>query len=333
MKDNKLRGVNLGGWLVLEKWITPSLFKTRQASDEYGLCLELGQRKEDVLRVHHESFITADDFRWIASHGLNSVRIPVGYGIFGDIEPYVDTIERLDWAMEQAAANNLQVLIDLHMLPGLANDWNRQHTQGKNKWVDAQNVVLSVNTLKRLAERYSMHESLWGIGVLNESLWDVPKKALGEYYSAAYSEIREHCDERIAVLYHDNWRPAEYSRLFTGVHSRALMMDMHLYQVFAEEDKNLSVEEHIEKATGWRHLIRRVQHDIPIIIGEWSGRLNEESLRGLSEIERNAAETSYMLAQQSAFEEATAWFYWTYKTEGKDMWNYKYVVEQEFASI
>ena len=25
--NHKLRGVNLGGWLVLEKWITPSLFE------------------------------------------------------------------------------------------------------------------------------------------------------------------------------------------------------------------------------------------------------------------------------------------------------------------
>ena len=25
--DNKIRGVNLGGWLVLEPWITPSIFE------------------------------------------------------------------------------------------------------------------------------------------------------------------------------------------------------------------------------------------------------------------------------------------------------------------
>jgi hypothetical protein len=25
--ENTLRGVNLGGWLVLERWMTPTLFK------------------------------------------------------------------------------------------------------------------------------------------------------------------------------------------------------------------------------------------------------------------------------------------------------------------
>ena len=31
----KLRGVNLGGWLVLEKWITPSLFEGLEAGVKF----------------------------------------------------------------------------------------------------------------------------------------------------------------------------------------------------------------------------------------------------------------------------------------------------------
>ena len=30
----RLRGVNLGGWLVLEKWMTASLFDGLEATDE-----------------------------------------------------------------------------------------------------------------------------------------------------------------------------------------------------------------------------------------------------------------------------------------------------------
>lgn len=32
-QGKKLRGVNLGGWLLLEKWITPSLFDGLDATD------------------------------------------------------------------------------------------------------------------------------------------------------------------------------------------------------------------------------------------------------------------------------------------------------------
>ena len=32
-KGKKVRGVNLGGWLVLEKWMTPSIFEGLNAVD------------------------------------------------------------------------------------------------------------------------------------------------------------------------------------------------------------------------------------------------------------------------------------------------------------
>ena len=43
-RAKKLRGVNLGGWLVLEKWMTPSLFAGLQAEDETAWCLEMAER-------------------------------------------------------------------------------------------------------------------------------------------------------------------------------------------------------------------------------------------------------------------------------------------------
>lgn len=49
----KLRGVNLGGWLVLEKWITPSLFAGLRATDETSYCVELGEA-EGTRRLHHQ---------------------------------------------------------------------------------------------------------------------------------------------------------------------------------------------------------------------------------------------------------------------------------------
>jgi glucan 1,3-beta-glucosidase len=37
----KIRGVNLGNWLVLEKWMHPPLFHGVDAEDETDLCLLL----------------------------------------------------------------------------------------------------------------------------------------------------------------------------------------------------------------------------------------------------------------------------------------------------
>jgi glucan 1,3-beta-glucosidase len=38
-----LKGVNLGNWLVLEKWMSPQLFAGTSAEDELHLCSELSE--------------------------------------------------------------------------------------------------------------------------------------------------------------------------------------------------------------------------------------------------------------------------------------------------
>ncbi|MGZ8190099.1 MAG: hypothetical protein ACXWTS_02595 [Methylococcaceae bacterium] len=75
----KLRGVNLGGWLVLEKWITPSVFEGLQAKDETSYCVELGSEAQVRLKQHWDTFITREDFAWLAKTGINAVRLPVGH--------------------------------------------------------------------------------------------------------------------------------------------------------------------------------------------------------------------------------------------------------------
>ena len=88
-KPYKLRGVNLGGWLVLEKWITPSLFTGLKATDETTWCAELG-KVEATRRLHRHwnTFITREDFAWLKQAGINAVRLPVGHWIFGRDYPY-----------------------------------------------------------------------------------------------------------------------------------------------------------------------------------------------------------------------------------------------------
>src|SRR5690606_37404592 len=78
-------GVNLGNWLLLERWIQPSLFAgAADARDEHGLCSALGDGAEAHMRRHRETYVTADDFVWLARYGIDAVRIPFGYWL---VEP------------------------------------------------------------------------------------------------------------------------------------------------------------------------------------------------------------------------------------------------------
>ncbi|KAK3078652.1 hypothetical protein LTS18_006968, partial [Coniosporium uncinatum] len=73
----KIRGVNIGGWLVLEPWITPSIFQKLDQSlgiiDEYTLCEKLPDQAPQILRDHWNNWVRYDDFAKIASAGFNLV--------------------------------------------------------------------------------------------------------------------------------------------------------------------------------------------------------------------------------------------------------------------
>ena len=94
-----IKGVNLGNWLVLEKWMSPALFEDTTAGDEYYLPTQLPpQVYEARIKVHRSEYISERDFACIKRMGMNAVRIPVPYFIFGDRPPFIGCVRELDKA-------------------------------------------------------------------------------------------------------------------------------------------------------------------------------------------------------------------------------------------
>lgn len=117
---DKVRGVNLGGWLVLEPWITPSIFEATpdHVIDEYTYGKQYGQNEGyKRLSGHWGSWIQESDIRAIAAAGMNFVRIPVGYWSVpgSDPGPYVTgAYDYLKAACDWAGGAGIHVMIDLH---------------------------------------------------------------------------------------------------------------------------------------------------------------------------------------------------------------------------
>lgn len=95
--NNQIRGANLGGWMVLEPWITPSLFyqflgkgEGTTAFDTYTFCEVLGAKKaNEQLRNHWETWVTEDIIKEMAISGtVNSLRLPVGDYMYIPYGPY-----------------------------------------------------------------------------------------------------------------------------------------------------------------------------------------------------------------------------------------------------
>lgn len=323
-----IRGVNLGGWLVLERWITPSVFGNLKARDEYSLCHELGEHARAVMEVHRDNFIKEADFAWIAEHGLNAVRLPIGYWIFGDADPYVGGIEYVDKAFSWAEKYGLKIVLDLHGAPGSQNGHDHSGQIGSIEWNKPENIEKSLKIIERLAERYKGQHALIGIELLNEPSWHNGRRKLAEYYENGYEVVRKHCGTNVAVIASDAFHPKRWKRVMQGDKYQNKQLDIHLYQLFGRWDKRRSYAGHINVAAKkWPKLITKVSKNWPVIIGEWSVALQSQTYDGYDEAAKNAAIRAYGAVQLAAFAHAAGWFYWTYRTEYGGSWSYRSAVE------
>lgn len=325
-----IRGVNLGGWLVLERWMTPSLFEGTAAEDELGYCAGADRRLRDRLHKHRETFVTADDFRWLASQGIEAVRIPVGYWTFGDDKPFAATIGYLDRAFAWAEETGIKVLISLHGAPGSQNGNDHSGCKGPVAWhTDPRHVEATLAVIRKLARRYKDAPALLGISVLNEPDVDIPRPTLAGFYVSAYRIIRQECGPRPWVVFSDGFRPDRWRWVLHKWLYRGAYIDTHQYQVFGQADKDMPGAEHL------RHTLRdiplllnRMRRHHPVVVGEWSAALDPRSLTGLDAAAQQEMLAAYCLAQRQVYDRMDAWFYWSYKTESGGPWSYRHCAER-----
>ncbi len=326
----KLRGVNLGSWLVLEKWMVPDLYQGTDAPDEYNLCLTLGDQAKGRLNHHRETFITAEDFRWIRDCGLNAVRLPVGYWALEAPKPYVESGAFIDFALEQAQQNGLKLLLDLHGAPGSQNGWDHSGRVGPINWPnDPQNILETLRVLESFAQKYGRHPALYGIELLNEPRDKVPLGILQQFYQDAYGRLRQHLDPRVAIVFHDSFRPLAWKKFMQEPAFSNVILDTHLYQCFDEAARGRTAQEQLSFAINRKVALDEMQHDeLPTIVGEWSLSLPEHSMRGLSSFQVSAVKRGYADTQLLNYDGTRGWFFWSYKLQHDSEWNFRFCHER-----
>jgi len=278
----KVRGVNLGGWFVLESWITPSLFNewanNEEAVDEYTFCQVLGpQEAYNRLSAHWNTWITEADFQEIASIGLNHVRIPIGYWAInaqaGD--PYVQgQLPILDQAIVWARNAGLKVIIDLHGAPGSQNGFDNSGRRGPIEWQSGtNNVAQTLVAIKMLNDRYAGDSDVVpGFELVNEPLGpELDMDAVKQFYWDGYGNLRIN-EPFPAVMIHDAFEDiVSFWNSFMDIASGAynVILDTHIYQVFNDAQVALTPAEHIAQACSWCPKV--AQTDKWLIVGEWTG--------------------------------------------------------------
>ncbi|KAI0754068.1 glycoside hydrolase [Daedaleopsis nitida] len=355
----KMRGVNLGSWFVLERWIADSPFRCARAPAHSDWDVAMGSAARNILEQHWDTWITEQDWVWLSEKGVNTVRIPIGfYHICGadssvlrgtDFSELGGVFEgawdRITNALASAHRHGVGVLFDLHAAPGKQNADSHSGTSSeptffensKNMRHTLNILTIFVTHIKTFARSHNPPlPNLVGIELLNEPAPGSHSRALKEWYKDAFRAVRA-IDPNLPIYIGDSWSTDEYTAFIKASETPSIVLDHHLYRCFTSGDIATPASEHArrlrESQEATPELFSRVSKELEgcggaLVVGEWSAALNPGSLHGASD--EHTEKRQYVQAQLQLYEQHCAgWFFWTYKKEhgGDTGWSFRDAVE------
>lgn len=357
-----LRGVNLGHWLVLERWMEsdrrPGPFASTAASDEYGLHNELAEPvRTELLETHRSAYVTADTFAWLARQGVNLVRIPVPFFVFGDSE-HQSCIHHLDHALDWANDAGIMALVDLHTVPGSQNGFDNGGVSGLCSWhLKPTRVQRTLSVLEELAKRYATHPALFGIEAMNEPASPlifrqsmarygadyperversapIPHAVLAQFYRLVFERLRPILGQHVALVFHDQFQLEAWDKFLPADRYPNVWIDTHQYigtMARSLHVKSLRGHVALARATGAR--IARANRHHPVLVGEWS---LSNTIKGISEMDaerKNDVYRAYAQAQLKAFERGSGSCFWSLRNASRSTWSFEDSVRKGWLDL
>jgi endoglucanase len=194
----QLRGVNLGGWLLMEPWMCP-VDSTGTIKDDFTARQTLADRfgpatADRLVDAYEDAWITGHDLDNVRSLGLNAVRVPFWYRTVeteaGDWRP--DAFRRLDWVVTEAGRRGLYVILDLHGVPGGQNkaDNSGRVREHPTFWTDADAQRRAADIWHRVAEHFKGNATVAAYDLLNEPIASPSRDALWAVDDQLYRAVR-----------------------------------------------------------------------------------------------------------------------------------------------
>jgi len=209
-KPIRLEGVNLGGWLLMEPWMSP--VDSSALPDMYSVMATLDKRfgvpaEQKLIRTYEQSWITEKDLDNIKNSGFNVVRVPVWWGDFytlGNISNAgwrADAFTELDWLVTNAASRGLYVIIDMH---GLVGGQNLSMDTGKENdnsyWTKGQAKGNSSFLWWQIANHFKGNPAIAGYDLINEPTGAHDVADVISAYAELYKTVRSVDPDHILFL-------------------------------------------------------------------------------------------------------------------------------------
>ena len=217
-----LQGVNLGGWLVMEKWMAP--LTSDSLPDTYSVMQKLDQRfgvetEQSLIKTYQQSWITTTDLDNIKAAGFNVVRAPVWWGQFytlNDQSPAgwrPDAFEILDWLVNACAARAIYVIIDMHGVVGGQSTSDDTGRSGQNQyWTNGNFQGQTAYIWWQIANHYKGNPTVAGYDLINEPIGTPTSDTVLNLYNELYQSIRS-VDPSHIVIMEGTWGNWNWSML------------------------------------------------------------------------------------------------------------------------
>ncbi|KAA0148021.1 hypothetical protein FNF29_06965 [Cafeteria roenbergensis] len=365
--DGVYRGVNLGGWLVLESWLSPSVFAKHgvaAGAGEWQFCEKVGRDQcGPALQEHWDTWLTEAHIATLAEAGLQYARIPLGYWIVDR-----NSTEPLPaggwWYLERAVgwlkSHGMRAVLDLHGAPGSQNGHDNSGRTGDIQWPRPGNVNRTVAVLAEIARRVvawdasgnaSMAGAVAGIEVLNEP-WTpavggpVTYDLLRDFYVRAYDAVREQGFNGTIWVSDGFAGSGPWVGVLAPPQYTDVLLDSHLYHAFGGPTTNM---------TAWDTVRFVCDQDGPgvagrtdadwVVVGEWSNAVTKRNPPG-GRLQGGAASwlRAMLVAQLGAWDGSFAGgpgrgagpgkgsFFWNFRTEtGEAGWDLLMLLDQAGA--
>ncbi|USP78586.1 glycoside hydrolase family 5 protein [Curvularia clavata] len=363
----KIRGVNLGGWLLSEPWMMSKEWSDMgcgNACSEFDCVSALGQSKADTaFNNHYARWITPSMIQDMYNAGLNTIRIPIGYW---SLRTIVDSSEKfprmnlqyLDDIVQKAADLGMFVVMDLHGAPGSQKTEDAftgqclptAYLPGFYTQYNYDRAARWLNWMTRRIHSKAAYKSAVGIiGVVNEpqtarDKGGMPKEEIDtltqKYYPQALKAVRDAEkdlgipeSERLHVQFMDTLWGAGSPKSNLPSDS-CVIFDDHNYVGGAVTAKNPDAKQADYMWYSCFEDDRLSDGDTPKIVQEWSLTVQNQDSKEFDwkQTQNEAFYKQWFIAQQRLYEKTNGWIFWSWRTQLNDpRWDYSYLVYKKWV--
>ena len=235
----QLIGVNAGQILLQEGWMSPfatealknedgSYVKDNGGNIQYPEFTEAEFREalksnpnlaaydlDALLKIYWDCFMTEEDFRIIKEDlQLNAIRLPFYYlNILNeDLTPKAEeeAFAYLDWFIEQAAKQELYIILDLHGAPGSQSGYEHAGEPGHSAdlWTSEENMNATILLWDMVSEHYANTRPDLGKWIATYDLLNEPTetfegfttKVCWDFFDRVYDTIRANGDQHVITM-------------------------------------------------------------------------------------------------------------------------------------